>query len=49
MADYLAHKPRNKFGKHDYAFADLGLDLGEERERFAAYQTRFDIDSEVMP
>ena len=49
MGDYLAHKPRNKFGKHDYAFADLGLDLGEERERFAAYQTRFDIDSEVMP
>ena len=48
MGDYLAHKPRNKFGKHDYAFADLGLNLGEERERFAGYQARFDIASEVM-
>ena len=48
MGDYLAHKPRNKFGKHDYAFADLGLDLAEERERFAGYQARFAVASEGM-
>jgi hypothetical protein len=47
MGDYLAAKPRHKFGKHDYRFGDLGLDLAQERERFAGYQERFGIASEV--
>jgi len=47
MGDYLAAKPRNKFGKHDYQFGDLGLALETERERFEAYQTRFDVPSEA--
>jgi hypothetical protein len=46
MGDYLAKKPKDKFGKHDYRFDDLGLDLGRERERFSAYQARFGIPSE---
>jgi len=47
MADYLAHKPKGKFGAHDYRFEDLGLSLAEERERFAPYQDRFSVASEV--
>jgi hypothetical protein len=46
MRDYLAAKPRGKHGKHEYAFDDLGLDLAEERARFAGYQKRFDVPSE---
>ena len=48
MGDYLAAKPRGKFGEHDYRFADLGLDLAQERERFAPYQERFGVDSETQ-
>jgi hypothetical protein len=48
MRDYLAAKPRNKFGKHDYAFEDLGLELGAERERFEPYQARFGVPSEIQ-
>ena len=48
MGDYLAAKPRNKFGKHDYAFGDLGLELGAERERFEPYQARFGVPSEIQ-
>jgi hypothetical protein len=47
MERYLAHKPRGKFGRHEYSFADLGLDLGTERERFARYQERYGVKSEV--
>jgi len=47
MGDYLATKPQHKFGKHDYRFQDLGLDLAEERARFADYQARFGVISEV--
>ena len=48
MADYLAGKPKGKFGQHDYRFEDLGLSLGKERERFAAYQARFGVPTEVQ-
>ncbi len=47
MRDYLAHKPRGKHGAHNYSFDDLGLDLATERARFAAYQERFGVPSEV--
>lgn len=47
MQSYLEHKPRGKHGAHNYSFADLGLDLETERARFAAYQERFGVRSEV--
>jgi hypothetical protein len=48
MRAYLEHKPRGKFGKHFYSFDDLGLDLATERERYAGYQERFNVPSEVV-
>jgi len=48
MRDYLADKPRGKFGKHFYSFHDLGLDLETERARYRGYQERFDVPSEVV-
>jgi hypothetical protein len=47
MREYLAHKPKGKFGRHFYSFFDLGLDLETERARYARYQERFDVPSEV--
>ena len=47
MRDYLAAKPQGKHGAHSYAFEDLELDLATERARFAAYQERFGVPSEV--
>jgi len=47
MRDYLAHKPQGKHGAHSYSFGDLGLDVATERARFAAYQERFGVPSEV--
>ncbi len=47
MREYLAAKPRAKHGRHEYSFDELGLDLETERARFADYQRRFDIPSEV--
>jgi hypothetical protein len=49
MRDYLTAKRRERAaaGTHDYSFADLGLDYDETRARFAAYQDRYDIPSEV--
>jgi hypothetical protein len=46
MRAYLAAKPQGRHGVHAYTFADTGLDLATERERFAAYQRRFEIPSE---
>jgi hypothetical protein len=43
---YLAAKPRDRHGRHDYDFADTGLDPDETRARFAAYQARYDVPSE---
>lgn len=47
MRAYLAEKPRGRFGQHFYAFDDLGLDLETERARYAAYQERYGVVSEV--
>ena len=47
MRAYLAAKPQGKHGQHAYSFGDLGLDVATERARFAAYQARFDVPSEV--
>ncbi len=47
MRAYLAEKPRGKFGKHFYAFEDLGLELETERARYAEYQAHYRVASEV--
>jgi hypothetical protein len=47
MRGYLRDKPQGKHGAHHYAFEDLELDLGTERARFADYQERFGVRSEV--
>jgi hypothetical protein len=46
MRDYLAARPKDKHGAHEYSFADLGLDPTVERERFARYQQHFSIPEE---
>ncbi|MFZ1488881.1 MAG: sulfotransferase [Ilumatobacteraceae bacterium] len=43
MADYMADHPRGRFGAIDYDAAQLGLDRGELRERFAFYTDRFAV------
>jgi hypothetical protein len=47
MRAYLSAKPQGKHGAHRYAFDATGLDAGEERERFRAYQERYGVPSEV--
>jgi Sulfotransferase family len=47
MRDYLAGRPKDKHGAHDYSFADLALDPVVERERFARYQRHFSIPEEL--
>ena len=46
MRDYLAGRPKDKHGAHEYSFADLGLDPAEERARFARYQRHFSVPEE---
>jgi hypothetical protein len=48
MRAYLAAKPNDKHGAHQYAFEDTGFDLETERRRFAAYQERYRVPSEVL-
>ena len=48
MRAYLENKPRGKFGKHFYSFHDLGLELETERARYARYQERYGVASEVL-
>jgi hypothetical protein len=48
MRTYLAAKPKDKHGAHQYAFEDTGFDLETERRRFAAYQERYRVPSEVL-
>jgi hypothetical protein len=47
MREYLGARPRERHGRHDYDFADTGLDVAETRARFAAYQERYEVPSEV--
>lgn len=39
-------KPQGRHGAHRYDFSDTGWDPAEERERFRAYQARYDVPSE---
>lgn len=47
MRGYLAARPRERHGRHDYSFDDTGLDLVETRAKFAEYQSRYGVPSEV--
>ena len=46
MLDYIQNKPRDKFGSHDYETGGEEL-IAEEREKFRAFQTYFDVASEI--
>ncbi|MEM9174595.1 MAG: sulfotransferase [Myxococcota bacterium] len=45
--DYIDHKPKGRHGKHAYDFADTGLDLDEERARFADYYATYGVENEA--
>jgi hypothetical protein len=47
MRTYLAEQRSRRQRAHEYSFDDLGLDRDETRARFAAYQERYDIPSEI--
>lgn len=47
MRAYLAAKPKDRHGAHQYSFGDTGFDRDTERRRFAAYQERYGVPSEV--
>ena len=47
IADYLTHKPKGKFGKHEYTFAEYGLDAATLREEYAPYVDHYDITEET--
>ncbi len=44
---YLERNPQRQHGEHRYSFEDTGLDIVEERAKFARYQERFGVVSEV--
>jgi hypothetical protein len=48
MHDYLASRPKDKHGVHEYSFADLRLDRDAERAKFARYQSRFAVPEETI-
>ena len=48
MRTYLAARPKDVHGKHEYSFADLDLDVAVERERFGRYQRHFSIPEELV-
>jgi Sulfotransferase family len=44
---YLAARHNERTSRHDYSFADTGLDLATHRALVAPYQERFGVPSEV--
>jgi len=47
MLGYLEKKPKARHGAHKYNFADTGLDIDEERERFRPYYDRYQVKNEA--
>jgi hypothetical protein len=45
---HLGARPKDRHGAHEYSLADTGLDLEKERLRYADYQARFGVPSEVV-
>jgi hypothetical protein len=48
IEEHLAENPRDAKGEHRYSFADLGLDVDAERQRFARYQATFGVPNERL-
>jgi hypothetical protein len=46
MRAFLADNSRDQRGHHTYTFADTGLHVSDERQRFARYQEYFNVPSE---
>jgi len=49
MRAYLAGRPKDQHGAHEYSFADLELDPVETRRRFTRYQQHFGVAEEHIP
>lgn len=49
LVAHLGERPRGRLGGHDHDWSRIGLDLATERARFARYQERFGVPSEVTP
>jgi hypothetical protein len=47
IRDYLAARPKDRHGAHNYTFDSLGLDRAATREAYGPYQERFGIANEV--
>jgi hypothetical protein len=47
MAAFLRDNPRERWGGHEYTFADTGLDLAAVRDRTARYSAYFEVPEEV--
>ena len=47
IESFLAKRPQDKHGLHQYGFADTGLELGTERAKYLGYQERFGVASEI--
>jgi hypothetical protein len=48
MRAYLAARPKDKHGVHEYSFDDLGLDRTTASARFARYRAHFGVPEEVV-
>ena len=46
MKAYLANRPKDAHGKHEYSFDDLGLDRASESAGFARYRSTFSVPEE---
>jgi hypothetical protein len=47
MQEHVATRRQGRHGSHEYSFADTGLDLATEREKYREYQERYGVESEV--
>lgn len=46
IENYLASKPKGKFGKHEYTFEQYGLDATQLRDEYAPYVEHYSITEE---
>ena len=46
IENYLAEKPKGKFGKHEYTFEQYGLDADQLRAEYATYVAHYNITEE---
>jgi hypothetical protein len=46
IRDYLAHKPKGKFGRHQYSAEDWGLDPAKIRSDLAPYMEYYKVARE---